>query len=65
MHQRQRSAWVTPTGYAASNCRQCEAGWTRVGKEGGVITVCLLDREPVLADMVSCDRYEPKPQLPV
>ena len=54
------ATWQTPTGYAASHCRQCAAGWTRTGKEGGVLTICLLDREPVLADMVSCDRYEKK-----
>ena len=51
-----------PTEYAASHCMQCAAGWTRTGKDGGVLTVCLLDREPVLADMTSCDRYEPKEQ---
>ncbi len=50
-------AWQTPTGYAASHCQQCELGWTRTGKEGGAVTVCLLDREPVLADMTSCNRY--------
>lgn len=55
-----KPAWQTPTGYAASHCRQCHAGWTRTGKEGGVLTVCLLDREPVLAAMTSCDRFEPK-----
>ena len=54
------AAWHMPTGYAASHCRQCEMGWTRTGKEGGVLTICLLDREPVLADMTSCDRYGPK-----
>jgi len=59
---RHKQAWQTPTGYAASHCRKCEAGWTRTGKEGGVLTVCLLDREPVLADMTNCDRYEPKEQ---
>jgi hypothetical protein len=48
----------TPTGYAASHCTQCAGGWTRMisGKE---ITVCLLDCKPVLADMTSCNRYEP------
>jgi hypothetical protein len=56
---RHRPAWQTPTGYAASHCRQCEYGWTRTGKEGA-LTVCLLDREPVLADMTDCDHYEQK-----
>ena len=49
-----------PTGYAASHCMNCKAGWTRTGAAGAVITVCLLDREPVLADMTDCDRFEPK-----
>ncbi len=55
---RNRPAWQTPTGYAATHCKQCKYGWTRIGKEGGALTVCLLDHaEPVLADMTSCDRY--------
>lgn len=30
------------------------------GKEGGILTVCLLDREAVLDDMTHCDRFEAK-----
>ncbi len=56
----QTMSWRTPKGYAASHCLQCRAGWTRTGAEGGAITVCLLDREQVLADMTDCDRFEPK-----
>ena len=52
--------WRTLTVYAASQCRKCEAGWTRTSPSGEVIIVCLLDREPVLADMANCDRYEAK-----
>ena len=52
--------WSTPKGYAASHCMNCKAGWTRTGTTGGVLTVCLLDREPVLVDMTDCDRFEPK-----
>ena len=37
---------------------RCEYGWTRTGAEGGKLTVCLLDREPVLADMTGCDKFE-------
>lgn len=59
-HKDQGAAWQTPTGYAASHCRNCDLGWTRTGTEGGVLTICLLDREPVLAEMVDCDRFEPK-----
>ena len=57
--------WKSPEGFAAKYCTKCKAGWTRKGKLGS-LTVCLLDREPVLPGMVSCDRYEerttPSPQ---
>jgi len=52
--------WKTPEGYAADHCTICKAGWTRVGTSGGSLTICLLDREPVLAGMTNCDRYEPR-----
>ena len=38
----------------------CKAGWTRTGKDGAALTVCLLDREPILQEMTDCDRYEPR-----
>ena len=50
--------WSTPKGYAASHCLNCKAGWTRTGPGGGVLTVCLLDREPVLADMTDCNKFK-------
>ena len=49
-------------GYAETHCRRCAMGWTRKGEKGGVLTVCLLDREPVLDDMTHCDRFEAKDQ---
>ncbi len=55
---RSAPSWQTPKGYAASHCQNCVMGWTRTGTEGGAITLCLLDRDLVLADMTSCDRYE-------
>jgi hypothetical protein len=58
-HKIQGMTWRTPKGYAASHCMNCKAGWTRTGENGGVITVCLLDREQVLADMTDCNRFEP------
>lgn len=60
LRMQNKPAWQKPTGYAASHCRTCAAGWTRTGKEGGMLTVCLLDREPVLGDMTDCDRFEAK-----
>lgn len=52
------SANESRTPYAESHCRQCALGWTREGVERGVHIVCLLDREPVLAHMTFCNRYE-------
>jgi hypothetical protein len=46
--------------FAATHCRVCAMGWTRIGEKGGILTVCLLDREPVLAGMTDCDQFEPK-----
>jgi hypothetical protein len=67
MHRPQQPQilWRKPAGYAASHCMQCKAGWTRTGPEGGTLTVCLLDREPVLADMTDCNRFEPTSEPPL
>jgi hypothetical protein len=51
-----------PQGYAATHCRNCKAGWTRIGEKGGALTICLLDREKVMAGIVDCDRYELRDQ---
>ena len=51
--------WKTAEGYAATHCTKCKAGWTRTGQQGS-ITFCLLDRQPVLAAMTNCDRYQPR-----
>lgn len=48
----------TISGFAMTHCAICAAGWTRRGRDGGVIVVCLLDRETVWPDMEDCDRYE-------
>jgi hypothetical protein len=53
-------AWRPPVDFAETHCTQCAAGWTRTANSGKKITVCLLDREPVLSDMMDCDRYEPR-----
>jgi hypothetical protein len=45
------------SGYAASHCMKCRYGWTRTGAKGS-IAICLLDREPVLIDMIDCSRFE-------
>jgi hypothetical protein len=53
--------WASPDAFAAQYCVKCKAGWTRAAKNGA-LTVCLLDREPILRGMTDCDRYEPKEQ---
>jgi len=44
--------------FIATHCMTCAAGWTRTGRNGGVVVVCLLDRERVWPEMIDCDRYE-------
>jgi hypothetical protein len=53
--------WKKPEGFGLTHCMNCALSWTRSGKDGGKLTICLLDREPVLDDMTDCDRYEAKP----
>jgi hypothetical protein len=53
-------AWRPPQDFASTHCVNCKAGWTRTAESGGALTVCLLDRAPVLSGMKDCDRYEPK-----
>ena len=59
MHKVHPLAWnAPPTDFAETHCMKCAAGWTRSGKEGARIVVCLLDRELVLPALTSCDRFE-------
>lgn len=51
--------WKPPDSFAETYCVNCKAGWTRTGTNGS-LTICLLDREPVLTGMTDCDRYEPR-----
>jgi hypothetical protein len=44
--------------FAVTHCMRCAAGWTRTISNGTKAVFCLLDREPVLTNMVSCDRFE-------
>jgi hypothetical protein len=50
------SATFSP--YVKTHCGTCAAGWTRTGKGGEKLYVCLLDRETVWPEMTDCDRYE-------
>lgn len=57
-----RLLWGKSEGYAATHCVNCAAGWVRSGPDGGTLTVCLLDREPILTGLQSCNRYQPQPE---
>jgi hypothetical protein len=46
--------------FVVTHCARCAAAWMRTGRDGGALTVCLLNRELVWPEMVSCDRFEPK-----
>ena len=60
--QRQRLAqaipWGQPTAFMRSHCLKCKAGWTRTNEEGKSLTVCLLDRAPILPGLSQCSRFE-------
>jgi hypothetical protein len=53
------TTWKAPTGFAASHCMNCKAGWTR-SKEDSALIICLLDRQPIPPNLTACDRYEAK-----
>lgn len=61
-HKAHPLAWeAEPTDFATTHCMKCEAGWTRSGTDAKVV-VCILDREQVFPNMISCDRFEPRKQ---
>ena len=51
---------LTFSNYVTTHCTTCAAGWTRTSERGGLAIVCLLNREPVWAEMAGCDRFEAK-----
>ena len=53
------TTWKAPTGFAASHCMNCKAGWIRTKEEGALI-ICLLDRQPIPSNLTTCSRYEAK-----
>ena len=63
MPKKAQTVWRKPSAFAEKFCMNCAAGWTRNGKDG-LLIVCLLDREPVIPDMIGCDHYEPKEGQP-
>jgi hypothetical protein len=55
---------MPPPAFVLIHCQHCAAGWTRTGKGGKTITLCLLDRARVWPDLTGCDRYEPMTDSP-
>lgn len=49
-----------PSSFAETHCQNCGLGWTRRSESGGLLIVCLLDRQPTWFGMTDCDRFERK-----
>jgi hypothetical protein len=60
-HRGRRLLWHPSDPFAEQYCTRCKACWIRAARNGA-LTVCLLDREPVLKGMRDCDRFEPREQ---
>jgi hypothetical protein len=64
MHKQHPLAWSSEaTEYPTTHCKRCLAGWSRLAPDGSGVVVCLLDREPVLPNMIFCDRFEAREEL--
>ena len=64
MHKQHPLAWSSEaTDYPTTHCKRCLAGWSRLAPDGSGVVVCLLDREPVLPNMIFCDRFEAREEL--
>lgn len=48
-----------PNGFSATHCMNCQAGFVRKTTKGTTVLMCLVDREPVLANIASCNKYKP------
>lgn len=45
--------------FCAKHCVNCQAGWVRSTKLGATVVICLIDREPVLANITACNKFKP------
>ncbi len=45
--------------FCVKHCMKCQAGWTRSTSLGVTVVICLLNREPVLANITACNKFKP------
>ena len=50
--------WRPLKGYVQTHCSMCKGGWTRRNETGLAIVFCLLERQQVLDDMTSCEKFD-------
>jgi hypothetical protein len=50
---------TAPSDYCATHCTKCQAGFVRTTTKGATVVMCLVDREQVLANIASCNKYKP------
>ncbi len=48
----------TPTGFRKTHCMNCQGGLVRTTTKGATIVWCLVDREPILEDIASCNKFK-------
>ncbi len=54
--------WPEPTAFMLIHCDHCALSQTLTLNNGQKARLCLLDGNPILPGIVSCDRYMPKPR---
>ena len=45
--------------FRETHCMKCQAGFVRTTSMGATVVMCLVDREPVLVNIASCNKYKP------
>ncbi len=48
-----------PSNFCATHCMKCQGGFVRTTTKGATVMMCLVDREPVLANIASCNKFKP------
>ncbi len=56
----QRLIWPEPTAFMLSHCNHCAFSRRLTLKGGQIARLCGLDNNPILPDIVGCDRYQPR-----
>ncbi len=44
--------------FSETHCKNCQAGFMRTTSEGKTYLMCLIDREPVLRNLTTCNKYK-------